>query len=228
MGSLNAGILAIWNDCRPGGEAEYEAWYRGEHLRERVAIPGFQFGRRYVAVDSSSPQYFTYYETTDPGVLRSAAYTACGANPTPLTRHIMANVFANMNRTICGREAADGAMRGSYAITVRASDLSKQALANVWPQVLALGGRVRSELWLSAETDQAASVEEQIRGQHQLTGDQKIGDQKIGASLFTEFADAASATDAAIALNTLLAGKPEIAIGQYQLFCTLDQRDLRS
>jgi hypothetical protein len=218
MGSLNAGILAIWNDCRAGGEADYEAWYRGEHLRERVAIPGFQFGRRYVAVDGASPKYFTYYETTGPGVLRSAAYTERGANPTPMTQHIMANVFANMNRTVCVREASDGAMRGSYAVTVRASDLSKQALIQAWPQVLALGGRIRSELWLSAETGQAASAEEQIRGK----------DQKIGASLFAEFADAASAASAAAAISGLLAGKPEIAIGHYQLFCTLDQRDLRS
>jgi hypothetical protein len=218
MGSLNAGILAIWNDCRPGGEAEYEAWYRGEHLRERVSIAGFQFGRRYVALDGASPKYFTYYETTGPGVLRSAAYAERGANPTPMTRHIMANVFANMSRTICVREAADGAMRGSFAVSVRASDLSASALAGIWPQVLALDGRVRSELWLSAETGQAASAEEQLRGK----------DQKIGASLFAEFADAASAASAVAAIAAMLAGKPEIAIGNYQLFCTLDQRDLRS
>jgi hypothetical protein len=218
MGSLNAGILAIWNDCRPGGEADYEVWYRGEHLRERVAIPGFQFGRRYVAADGSSPKYFTYYETTGPGVLRSAAYTERGANPTPLTRHIMANVFANMSRTICVRDASDGAMRGSHAVTVRVSDLSASALANAWPQVLALGGRIRSELWLSAETGQAASAEEQLRGK----------DAKIGACLFAEFADEASAAAAVVALGAALAGKPEIAIGSYRLFCTLDQRDLRS
>jgi hypothetical protein len=218
MGSLNAGILAIWNDCRPGGEADYEAWYRGEHLRERVAIPGFQFGRRYVATDAGSPKYFTYYETTGPGVLRSPAYTERGANPTPMTQHIMANVFANMNRTICVREASDGAMRGSYAVTVRASELSAQALTNAWPQVLALAGRIRSELWLASETDQPASAEELIRGK----------DQKIGASLFAEFADEASAAAAATSLSGLLAGKPEIAIGSYRLFCTLDQRDLRS
>jgi hypothetical protein len=218
MGSLNAGILAIWNDCRPGGEADYEAWYRGEHLRERVAIAGFQFGRRYVATDGGNPKYFTYYETTGPGVLRSAAYTERGANPTPMTQHIMANVFANMNRTICVREASDGAMRGSYAITVRASELSAQALTTAWPQVLPLAGRIRSELWLVSETGQPASAEELLRGK----------DQKIGASLFVEFADEASAAGAVATLNGLLAGKPEIAIGSYRLFCTLDQRDLRS
>jgi hypothetical protein len=218
MGSLNAGILALWNDCRPGGEADYETWYRAEHLRERVAIPGFQFARRYVAVDGSSPKYFTYYETTGPGVLRSAAYTERGANPTPMTRHIMANVFANMSRTICVREASDGTMRGIYAVTVCATELSSRALPNVWPQVMALPGRVRAELWVSDETGQPPSAEEQIRGQ----------DHKIGACLFVEFADLDSASGALVALEGLPASKPEIAIGSYRLFCTLDQRDLRS
>jgi hypothetical protein len=61
-----AGILALWNDCREGSEHEYEAWYRGEHLRERVGLPGFRFGRRYIAVAGTSPRYFTYYETETP------------------------------------------------------------------------------------------------------------------------------------------------------------------
>jgi hypothetical protein len=221
MGSLNAGILAIWNDCRPGGEADYETWYRTEHLRERVAVPGFQFGRRYVAVAGAAQNtqtYFTYYETTGPGVLRSPAYAEKGANPTPLTRHIMTHVFANMSRTICVREAADGAMRGSHAVTVRAPELSAAALTQVWPQVMALAGRLRSELWVSAETGQAASAEEQLRGK----------DAKVSACLLAEFADDAGAGAAVIALSTALAGQPEVTIGHYRLFCTLDQRDLRS
>ena len=41
------GILAIFNDCRPGREAEFEAWFQGEHLIERLAVPGFLFGRRF-------------------------------------------------------------------------------------------------------------------------------------------------------------------------------------
>jgi hypothetical protein len=219
MGSLNGGILAIWNDCRAGGEAAYEHWYRSEHFRERVGIAGFQFGRRYAALDGGSPAYFTYYETTGPGVLRSAAYLERGANPTPLTREIMTTVFDNMVRTICVREASDGAMRGGYAVTVRAPEAAAGAFAKLWPAVLALEGRIRSELWLTAETGQPASVEEQLRG----------GDKKIGACLFAEFASAAQAGTAAASLAAmpLIATLPDALIGQYGLFCTLDQRDLR-
>ncbi len=30
--SPQLGILAIFNDCRPGREAEFEAWFQGEPL----------------------------------------------------------------------------------------------------------------------------------------------------------------------------------------------------
>ena len=40
------GILAIFNDCHTGREAEFEAWFQGEHLLERLGVPGFLFGRR--------------------------------------------------------------------------------------------------------------------------------------------------------------------------------------
>ena len=34
------GILAIFNDCRAGREAEFEAWFQGEHLIERLVGAG--------------------------------------------------------------------------------------------------------------------------------------------------------------------------------------------
>src|SRR5262245_34214065 len=33
------GILAIFNDCRAGREADFEAWFQGEHLLERLDNP---------------------------------------------------------------------------------------------------------------------------------------------------------------------------------------------
>ena len=54
------GILAIFNDCRAGREAEFEVWFQGEHLLERLAVPGFLFGRRHKAI-SGSAGYFNYY-----------------------------------------------------------------------------------------------------------------------------------------------------------------------
>ena len=47
------GVLAIFNDCRDGREAEFEAWFQGEHLLERLAVPGFLFGRRHRAISAA-------------------------------------------------------------------------------------------------------------------------------------------------------------------------------
>ena len=71
------GILAIWNDCAPGREAEFEEWYQHEHFHERIAVPGFLLGRRYEAV-SGQPQYFNLYLTQSADVLKSAAYIGVG------------------------------------------------------------------------------------------------------------------------------------------------------
>jgi hypothetical protein len=43
------GILAIWNDCARGTDAEFEHWFQSEHLAERLAVPGFRLGRRHEA-----------------------------------------------------------------------------------------------------------------------------------------------------------------------------------
>ena len=58
----NDGRLTLWNDCAIGHEAEYEAWYQGEHLIERLGVPGFMRDRCYQAIEAA-PEYFTYHGT---------------------------------------------------------------------------------------------------------------------------------------------------------------------
>ena len=214
-GTAQPGILALWNDCREGAEAEYEAWYRGEHLRERVGLPGFRFGRRLIALDGSSPRYFSYYETASADVLTSPAYLERGANPTPMTRNIMENVFRNMSRTVCRRVATEGWINGPVAITVRANMAQMPSLQAAWNGLSNLPDRLRAELWLSAESpDEAPSVEERIRGR----------DAKIAGCLMANFSDEAHAIAAARTARTLLG--PDVTIGTYRLFCALDQVDI--
>src|SRR4029077_803525 len=112
------GILAIWNDCAPGREAEFEEWYQHEHFYERIAVPGFRLGRRYEVV-SGSPRYFCFYLTQSPGILKSAAYLQRLDNPTPMTRRILSDAFRDMSRTVCHRTLRLGAMWGAAAVTVR-------------------------------------------------------------------------------------------------------------
>ena len=83
---IGAGILAIWNDCSAEDTEGYEKWYLGEHLVERLSIPGFRWGRRYRRLSGASealPEYMTYYETDSAEVLTSQGYLARVNDPTP-------------------------------------------------------------------------------------------------------------------------------------------------
>src|SRR4051794_27875539 len=56
-------------------------------MPERLGIPGFLRGRRYVA--PTGGRYFTLYETTDKYVQTSAEYLARLNNPTPWSARIV-------------------------------------------------------------------------------------------------------------------------------------------
>ncbi|HEX3858995.1 MAG TPA: hypothetical protein VHV58_05290, partial [Pseudolabrys sp.] len=112
------GILAIFNDCRAGREAEFDEWFQGEHLVERLGVPGFLYGRRHQAISGSSA-YFNFYLVQSPAVLTSKPYLERLDDPTPMTKKIMSEIFINMNRTICHRTLRRGAFRGAYVVTAR-------------------------------------------------------------------------------------------------------------
>ena len=106
MTLLGNGFLAIWNDIAPGGDADFHHWHTKEHVPERVGVPGFLRGRRYVAV-AGRPMYFTLYETDSVEVLASAPYVERLDHPTPWTRTSVAR-FINTNRTACRVTASYG------------------------------------------------------------------------------------------------------------------------
>ena len=117
MGLLGKGAFVAWHGIAEGREADYDFWHSHEHMLERVAIPGFLRGRRYVAT-GDGPRYLVVYEVTDIGVLTSAAYLERLDNPTAWTREVMPAVVG-MNRTLCRVEASFGRGVGHAALTVR-------------------------------------------------------------------------------------------------------------
>lgn len=164
------GILAIWNDVRPGRDEDFERWFQTEHLAERMAVPGFLYGRRHEAISGVS-RFFNFYLTESPAVLTSPAYLERLDNPTPMTRMIMAEVFMNMNRTVCHRTARRGGFRGACAVTVRFDNAPDAAALTPLMDDLVRDPAVASaELWIAADAaGQPVSMEEKLRG-----GDRKI------------------------------------------------------
>ena len=158
---MTTGRLAIWNDCRQGHEAAYEAWYQGEHLAERVGIYGFRHGRRFEAL-SGSPKFFTYYEVDEPVILTSAPYLERVNNPTPLTHEIMSNTFVNMSRTICRVTASMGEMHGAWAVT--REELSTEYDLAVILEAVPPAQRARVEIWEAVPEEVGLNAEQHLRG----------------------------------------------------------------
>jgi hypothetical protein len=211
----NYGVLAIWNDCRAGHEAEFETWFQGEHLLERLAVPGFLFGRRHKAISGSSG-FFNFYLTETPAVLTSKPYLERLDNPTPMTRSVMSDIFINMNRTVCRRVLRRGAFRGAYVVTVRYSAAPDEAaLAAEIDALMADPAKVaNAEIWIALDpAGMPVSMEEQLRG----------GDKKIAGCLMI---DTLRQVDAE-AIGAALAGKfPGTDVGVFRVLCQLGRGDL--
>lgn len=102
------GFLTIWHGLEANGRTEWERWHTVEHMPERVAIPGFLAGRRYMNGSTDGQCCFTLYEANDISVFGSSAYLERLNNPTPWTTSV-ADTFRNMTRGACRRVATAGA-----------------------------------------------------------------------------------------------------------------------
>ena len=127
MPLLGTGLLAVWNDIAPADEADFEAWYRSEHLAERVGLPGFFRGRRYRALGGETePKFGALYETETPEVLASDRYLARLDDPTPMTARMIAK-FQNTHRTVLRVEASVGHGVGGVLAALRPSPQSGES-----------------------------------------------------------------------------------------------------
>jgi hypothetical protein len=207
------GILAIWNDCRAGREAEFESWFQGEHLLERLAVPGFLFGRRHQAI-SGACGYFNFYVVEQPAVLTSKPYLERLDHPTPMTRKVMSEIFINMNRTICHRTLRRGAFRGAYAVTARFDVAPEMSALTVLVENLVHDAGVAScEIWSAVDpAGQPVSMEEKLRG----------GDKKIKACLMVDTLRQGDAEKLGQRLSQQFAGAE---VGVFRVLCQLGQGD---
>src|SRR5215470_5785138 len=73
MSLAGQAVVAIWNGIAPEGRTEFYEWHNREHMPERVGIPGFRRGRRYIA-KYGTPEFFTLYEAESPEVLVGQDY----------------------------------------------------------------------------------------------------------------------------------------------------------
>lgn len=93
--SSKAAELFIWTDIESEHEEDFNRWYDREHMNERVAIPGFQWARRYRSVSDDARRYLAIYRTQDIDVFHSDVYQKAFQNQTEWSQ----SNFGRMNNT---------------------------------------------------------------------------------------------------------------------------------
>ena len=156
---LGRGAVVVWNDVTDEGREQFYQWHDKEHVPERLALPGFRRGRRFVA-PGHSPEWLTVYEADDLGVLTSPEYLARLNSPTPGTTSTLRH-FRNTSRAVCRLAISSGASTGGHVLALRlgvpaglADAMIRCVRDELFPRAMALTGVLACHLFTA---DQAAS-----------------------------------------------------------------------
>jgi hypothetical protein len=115
---IGRAAVAIWCDIAFDVRDELNDWHTHEHMPERLAIPGFLRGSRWIAERGTG--YLMLYEAESEEAITGGGYLERLNNPTPWSRQMMPH-HRNMVRGPCRVEASFGAGLGSAMLTVRFS-----------------------------------------------------------------------------------------------------------
>jgi hypothetical protein len=159
------GVLAIWSDAVAEHEEEFNSWYTNQHLPERVGVPGFRRGRRYVKDAPGELRYFTLYETADIHVLESGPYLERLNNPTDWTRRVLP-YFRNGSRLAMVVTSSAGAGIGGLAATISFSPGEGRA------------AELRS--WTVTAGEQLRAQHPDLTGWHLCESDDEVTQAKAG------------------------------------------------
>jgi hypothetical protein len=135
MAIQGSAFLGVWTDIRDLDPADYDRWFIHEHLPERVAINGFNRGRRYRAVGESQQPYFMLYDIESLSVLTGTEYLERLNNPTPATIRLMPHMH-NFSRAGCRVLASKGRHVGGAMATILFEAQSDAALAQTFCEKL--------------------------------------------------------------------------------------------
>jgi len=139
---IGNGALANYHNLEDTDRADFERWHTAEHIPERVGVPGFMRGRRYVGIDETTrPQYFILYEGSEVEVFCAPDYLARLNAPTSWTQAVSATMTLTL-RTACTVTHTEGQGVGDYCGTWQLSPaddragLRSQLVKRVFPSVL--------------------------------------------------------------------------------------------
>jgi hypothetical protein len=201
---IGGAAVAIWCDVALEVRDEFNHWHAHEHMPERLGIPGFLRGSRWVADEGEG--YFILYETQSASTITGPAYLERLNNPTPWSRQMMPH-HRNMVRGPCRIAARYGAGLGQALLTVRFSPLPGKAdalrawLDSVLAALPARKGLVSSALLHHLGARQL-TAEQELRGKADATPDWVVlvngySAEAVAGVLTQEFSEAQMAAHGA-------------------------------
>jgi hypothetical protein len=147
---------------------EHDDWHTHEHLPERLSIPGFLRGTRWMSLEGK-PRYFVMYEVDQLATLQSGAYFERLNNPSPWTSKMMPN-YRGMTRGLCSVTSSLGVGLGQIGLLIRfrpqtgmESSLRAWIVNDTLPQLPSRRGLGSAHLFEGALTPHMTK-EQQIRG----------------------------------------------------------------
>jgi hypothetical protein len=229
MPLLGKGVAAIWHNVAKEFQADYNHWHCYEHVPERVGIPGFLRGRRYVAIEGE-PEFFHFYETESLETLTSKGYLDRLNNPSDWTRRVGPNIKDN-NRTLSTVAASLGIGGGAAILTGRLQAApGRDAELSGWLTNVALPtldgqpGIVAAHLLQGDQASSATQTEEKaMRDRPDDVADWVLFVEGIEAEPLDRLWRGGPLSEASL----LEHGASKAALGTYRLHFTLSAEDLR-
>lgn len=207
MPLLGPAAMLLSFDIEVGAIEEHDRWHTHEHLPERLSIPGFRRGTRWIA-NGDGPRYMVVYEVESLATLASDAYLARLNNPTPWTARMMPH-YRGMNRGLCAVLGSFGLGQGGTAALIRfnaeatyAASLNRWLLGETLPAVPQMSGLGSAHFLQGAQTA-AMTNEQRIRG----------ADRGIDSAVLVTGYDTKAVDACANALCTSLPDRGAIEVG---------------
>ena len=110
------GLLFVATDADPAHEADFNRWYDREHVEERVRIPGFLSGARYLSREGGR-KYLGLYRTESLAAFTTADYRAAFERQTAWSVTNLDRMRDPMRR-VCAVRAVTGFGSGSELVVL--------------------------------------------------------------------------------------------------------------
>ena len=224
MALLGKSAMILSFDVDPAASDEHDNWHSHEHLPERLSIPGFLRGSRWLARTGQS-KYFVMYEVEDLATLASKPYLERLNNPTPWTARMMVH-YRGMRRGFCRLTCSYGLGLGRAGLLIRLRPApDKEAQLREWlaekllPALPAQPGLTSAHLFEAALTPEETS-EQRIRGR-----DSGL-DWVVLVTGFSPENVASLSTNALGQEQLEQRGGVDVTLGLYQLDYSLSDREL--